>query len=45
MDDNVGNTIESRWQICLNTDKVVFIDVDADYNGESFDPDYPALFD
>jgi len=41
----VGNTIESRWQICLDTDEVVFIDVDADYNGESFIPDYSGLFD
>ena len=45
MDDNVGNALESRWKVCLDTDEVVFIDVDADYNGESFNPDYPGLFD
>jgi len=45
MDDNVGNAVESRWKICLDTDEVVYIDVDEDYDGESFDPDYPAMFD
>ena len=34
MDDNVGNTIESRWKICLDTDEVVRIDVDYEPEGE-----------
>ena len=30
MDDNVGNEVESRWEICLDTDEVTSVFVDYD---------------
>jgi len=44
VDDNVGNEEDSRWKICLDTDEVVSIEVDEDYDGE-FDSDRSAYPD
>ena len=44
IDDNVGNEEDSRWKICLDTDEVVSIEVDEDYDGE-FDSDRSAYSD
>ena len=39
MDDNVGNDVESRWKICLDTDEVISVEVD--YGPEdTFSSDY-----
>ena len=42
MDDNVGNEVASTWEICLDTDEVVSLDIDYDPNG-SFSGDVTVL--